>query len=431
MRTSIVRCFGWKSFSALVLNSVFLCCLKQAAAAPTGAPPQDPSVTQQQTQPAAAAQPPATAATRADSPILAQNASSIPPASEPGITEDEIKQLLVGKTLYLRGGYMENALSFDEHGYLIGHSQIGSYTLNEVQISKVRLSKRKVELVGDRYGLHFLGARASDDPTKAVDRVRITPRKKVLKISIERELVEKPKKKKKKDQANTPALAETASASPAKLGSQPTADTQKAAADSTAAAAPSAQDGEHHVTTTESPEHARRVLRDALDRIFSVGIDDRMIAVMPDFWKLYYQAAATKTDYKPTDPGIFAQSAVDKKATLLSKVEPPSNEFAQTSGVAGLALYHAVIGPDGKAQGVVAGRPIGFGLDESAVETILKASFEPAIKEGKPVTVWLDLVVQFRIYSRRTLGTGAPASQDASASLPGPYSVPGQPESTK
>ena len=77
---------------------------------------------------------------------------------------------------------------------------------------------------------------------------------------------------------------------------------------------------------------------------------------------------------------------------LLTKFEPDSNEFAQASGVAGMALYHAVIGPDGKAAEVAVARPIGFGLDENAVAAIRKASFQPAIKDGKPVPVLLDLV---------------------------------------
>ena len=147
------------------------------------------------------------------------------------------------------------------------------------------------------------------------------------------------------------------------------------------------------------------MLVDALDRIFAQGIDERMIAAMPDFWKLYYQAAAAKTDYRPQDSQILRQSNVDQKAKLISTVEPPSNELAQANGIAGMALYHAVIGTDGKPQQIVAGRPIGFGLDESAVATIRKATFQPAIKEGKPVPVWLDLVVSFRIYSKRTAET--------------------------
>jgi TonB family protein len=90
-----------------------------------------------------------------------------------------------------------------------------------------------------------------------------------------------------------------------------------------------------------------------------------------------------------------------------------------------MALYHTVIGPDGKPVEIAVGRPIGFGLDENAVEAIRKAAFEPAIKDGKPVAVELDLVVEFHIYSKRTGATGNPqdAGKTADKKLPGPYSL--------
>jgi TonB family protein len=179
------------------------------------------------------------------------------------------------------------------------------------------------------------------------------------------------------------------------------------------------------VTTTTSPAHAAKVLKQALDAIFSQGLDGRMLASMPDFWRLYYEAAAAKTDYRPKDPAVLRQSAVDTKAKLLTTFEPASNEFAQANGVAGMALYHAVIGPDGKPGEIAVARPIGFGLDENAVAAIRDAKFEPAMKNGQPVPVLLDLVVQFRIYSKRTAETGKTeeAAKPAEPSLPGPYSV--------
>jgi TonB family protein len=122
---------------------------------------------------------------------------------------------------------------------------------------------------------------------------------------------------------------------------------------------------------------------------------------------------------------VLREGAVEQKARLISALDPPSNEFAQANGVAGIALYHAVIGSDGKVEEVVAGRPIGFGLDENAAQTIRKATFQPAMKNGKPVRVAVDLVVSFRIYSRRTSQpTASDASQKpAMPALPGPYTV--------
>jgi TonB family protein len=152
-----------------------------------------------------------------------------------------------------------------------------------------------------------------------------------------------------------------------------------------------------------------------------------MMAAMPDFWKLYYQSVATKSDYRPSDPTILRQNTVDQKAQLLTSFEPESNDFAQAAGVAGMAQYHTVVGSDGKPGDIAVARPIGFGLDENAVAAIRKAKFSPAIKDGKPVPVMLDLNVQFRIFSKRTAAPGQPETADkdkpAETILPGPYSV--------
>jgi hypothetical protein len=399
-----------------------------------GAPQQTaPDTTQNPTQvPTAAAQ---TAAPEAAAPLPGE------------ITEDELKHILLGKQLFLRGGYMDSDLNFNELGTLIGHSPQGSFTLSEIQIDRVRLTKHKVELEGIRYGLHFLGALASEDSSTAVEPLRITPKKKVLKITIDREQVLVRKKKeasaKGKERTAKPAPpAQTASASP--TPAQPALATATTATDRQAppaatepseaeqlkaqiAAAPAAERPADpaSVTTTYSPAHAANLLRGAIDRVFSVGIDDRLKASMPDCWKLYYQAVAEKADYSPKDPAVLRQNAVEKKAKLLSVFQPESNEYAQANAVSGLALYHTVIGADGKPQEIAVARPIGFGLDENAVQSIRKASFEPAIKDGKPVPVVLDLVVEFHIYSKRTAAVSKPedASKPAEPLLPGPYSV--------
>ena len=147
---------------------------------------------------------------------------------------------------------------------------------------------------------------------------------------------------------------------------------------------------------------------------------------MPPYWQLYYKRLAAKTDYHPSDPSVLRLSQVDKKARLISAVDPPSNELAQEFGVAGMAVYHVVVGPDGIPGEIAIGQPIGFGLDENAVETLKKATFEPAIKDGKPVPVVLDLVVQFHIYSKLTSQVSKP-DKDAKPSLPGPYSLQPKP----
>lgn len=352
----------------------------------------------------------ASAATLAQrAPVSPSPARSVQGADAPSatMTEDELKQVLVGKTFYLRGGYLDDALSFNERGLLDGHSPQGSYTLNLIRIEKVHLDKRRLEIEGVRFGLHFLGALPSEDTSAAFDRVRITPPKKMVRISIDRERVVKPKKRKQDKRGKGTGT--------------------KGAMASTAAEATTAQPISGDTTT--SPAHAAEMLRDALDRIFAPNLDTEMIAAMPRFWQLYYKAAAAKTDYHPSNPSVLRQDQVDRRARLLTSFEPDSNQYAQNAGVAGLALYHVVIGPDGKPGEIAVARPIGFGLDENAVAAILKTRFQPAIKSGKPVAVLVDLIVEFRIYSKRTEAASTTASQPAQAPkrvLPGPYSA-GQP----
>ena len=319
-------------------------------------------------------------------------------ASPAGITEDELKQMLAGKTFYLRGGYLGDTLNFNDRGILDGHSPQGSYTLSLIQVEKVRLGKRRVQIEGIRYGLHFLGALPSEDSSAGSDRVRITPPKKMVRIAIARERVIKPKKQKKEKggkEAASPAAARP-TAAPAETGD-----------------------------TTTSPARAAQRLRTALARVFASNLDAPMMASMPAFWKLYYKAAAAKTDYRPSDPAVLREDQVDRKARLLTSFEPDSNQYAQSAGVAGMALYHVVIEPDGKPGEIAVARPIGFGLDENAVAAIRKARFQPAMKSGRAVPVLVDLIVEFRIYSRRTAavaGSAQPA-QEQKPVLPGPYSV--------
>jgi TonB family protein len=250
-----------------------------------------------------------------------------------------------------------------------------------------------------------------------------------------------PKKEKEKPAKAQPGQpAPTAAAKPpAEAQAASTPDTNQAANAAAPGPSTTAQPAADSVQTgsakteplkdepvTDSPEHAVQRLKDTLGRLFTPSLDDRFVGSMPAYWQLYYKRLAAKSDYHPSDPSVLRQSQVDKKARLITAVDPPSNEYAQEYGVVGQALYHVVVDPAGKPGEIAVGQPIGFGLDENAVETLKKATFQPAIKDGKPVSVVLDLIVQFHIYSKLTSGTSKP-DKEAKPVLPGPYSLPPKP----
>jgi TonB family protein len=50
----------------------------------------------------------------------------------------------------------------------------------------------------------------------------------------------------------------------------------------------------------------------------------------------------------------------------------------------------------GMPQNVHVVRGVGYGLDKNAVESVKKYRFKPAMMEGKPVAVYLNVEVNFR-----------------------------------
>lgn len=341
------------------------------------------------------------------------DASLLAPALSPRVTEEEIRQMLAGKQLYLRGLWLDDELHFDLTGALIGQSAKGSFTLCAVQIDKVHLTKRRLELEGVRYGIHFAGEASWENQAASFDRIRVTPKKKHLRVIIDRQVVITPKKKKGE---RTPA-AETAAAPGTSAKTGPAAVTQ------------AETDPQTTINPAESSEH----LRAALNRIFAPSLDARMIAEMPDYWQFFYQAQMAHRSMEPTDPGIVRPGPGIDGPRLVKNVVAASNDYAQRSEVAGVASYKVILGTDGKPMAVAVFKPIGFGLDEKAVAAIRKSTFAPALKNGKPVPSVIDLAVNFRIYSKRTEQASPvePGSADApsvspatgNAALPGLYTT--------
>ncbi len=130
--------------------------------------------------------------------------------STPPLTEDDLRARYVGKLIFLRGSYLGDDLNFDMDGKVNGSPTVGSFTLSGFEVKKVTLSKHKLEIEADRYGLHFLGALPYEDEAKPFDQVKIS--KKPVHISIERELIVIPKVKKEKKTKDQPTPAELAAA---------------------------------------------------------------------------------------------------------------------------------------------------------------------------------------------------------------------------
>ena len=88
--------------------------------------------------------------------------------STPPLTEDALRARYVGKLIFLRGSYLGDDLQFDMDGKVNGSPAVGSFTLSAFEVRKVKLSKHKLDIEADRYGLHFFGALPYEDDSQVL-----------------------------------------------------------------------------------------------------------------------------------------------------------------------------------------------------------------------------------------------------------------------
>jgi TonB family protein len=314
--------------------------------------------------------------------------------STPPLTEDALRSRYVGKLIFLRGSYLGDDLNFDVSGKVNGSPTVGSFTLSAFEVRKVKLSKHKLDIEADRYGLHFFGALPYEDETKAFDRVKIS--KKPVHISIERELIVIPKVKKEKKAKDAPAPT------PQQLAAAQTLKTRDDAATAGTPKPATTTSEDNAALLAVSPAHSAMLMNKALDNIFASDIDLRMLSHLPDYWQEYFASKSQHRQFMPADASVKIVSEGVTPPRVLNSIDPSSNEYAQKYGIAGMELLRTVVDASGIPRQMAIARPIGFGLDEKAVEAIKNSHFRPATINGQPVPVVIDLVVTFRIYSNRT-----------------------------
>ena len=87
---------------------------------------------------------------------------------------------------------------------------------------------------------------------------------------------------------------------------------------------------------------------------------------------------------------IFAQPP-----RLISKVEPDYPEEARRLGVTATVVVGVWIGADGSPQNMKSIRPVGFGLDEKALQAVAKWRFEPGKKDGDKGAAYTTIEMNF------------------------------------
>ena len=96
--------------------------------------------------------------------------------------------------------------------------------------------------------------------------------------------------------------------------------------------------------------------------------------------------------------GVFRVGGGVSAPKAIYAPDPEYSEEARKAKYQGQCVLSLIVGPDGKPRDVKVARSLGLGLDEKAIEAVNQWKFEPAQKDGKPVSVQISVEVSFRLY---------------------------------
>ena len=99
-----------------------------------------------------------------------------------------------------------------------------------------------------------------------------------------------------------------------------------------------------------------------------------------------------------TGGGVFRVGGGVSAPRPIFTPDPEYSEEARKAKYQGTCVLWLIVGPDGKPRDIKVARTLGLGLDEKAIEAVKQWKFEPAMKDGKPVAVQINVEVSFRLY---------------------------------
>ena len=99
-----------------------------------------------------------------------------------------------------------------------------------------------------------------------------------------------------------------------------------------------------------------------------------------------------------TADSIFRSSQVTFRATVVSKPEPSYTEQARKSQVTGSIVLRVVFSSSGGVENITVFRGLPDGLTEKAIAAAQQIRFIPGIKDGRFVSMWIQLEYNFNLY---------------------------------
>ena len=96
--------------------------------------------------------------------------------------------------------------------------------------------------------------------------------------------------------------------------------------------------------------------------------------------------------------GVFRVGGGVSAPRALDTPDPEYSEEARKAKYQGTVVLWLIVDENGKPRDIKVARSLGMGLDQKAIEAVRNWKFEPAMKDGRPVAVQINVEVNFRLY---------------------------------
>lgn len=103
-------------------------------------------------------------------------------------------------------------------------------------------------------------------------------------------------------------------------------------------------------------------------------------------------------EHKASGQETFGAKEVTTRARVLKKPEPQYTQQARMNGVTGTVILRAVFAADGLVKHIMVLRGLPDGLTEASIDAARKIKFVAATKDGKPVSMWMQLEYNFNLF---------------------------------
>ena len=115
------------------------------------------------------------------------------------------------------------------------------------------------------------------------------------------------------------------------------------------------------------------------------------------FFSEYYNRPENQTLVN-VDTGNQPADNNETPLKILSKPKPSFTQNAREAGVSGTIQLLVGFSADGKVKYILLIKPLGYGLNEQTVKAARGIKFEPATKDGKPISVVKIVEYNFSFY---------------------------------